>query len=509
MMTPIMTAVFRRFLLVEMLWLALPMVGQGQQAALETTAETSERPRIETREIEATPKLPPVPALAYRFWPSEHVQQEGSADRFIMRAVLMVSNGQTVQKAWREYAKAREDKSTDWSNGRLEGERLEAAKKWLGQFPLASVLGELRRAALKRDNVLRLELGDMPLEKMFALLLPEIQETRNVARLLRVEISVLIAEQKYEEAIDRLQLGFRLASSFRSSTFLISQLVGIAIATIMQDAAMELVSSPDAPNIYWALATLPRPLIPIDSSARAEMEQIKRFMMVEIPVNVRLTPGQWNEKAIDMVMRLQTLDGDADLSRLKVTIGVAAYLTVTALPAKNGLVKAGFNEKKVKQMSPAEAVLRWIDYEGSRIVDDRQKWMMLPRSIRGQYLDRGKQQAQGAGNRNFMSLGPQTIIDLLLPAVAATQNAERRLQVILDLLQTTEAIRAYVAVNDAFPKSLEKLEPLPALLNPRTGEPFGYALKKDDKGKEYAVLTANDHHLIRQNRIVRIQLRDE
>jgi len=44
-------------------------------------------------------------------------------------------------------------------------------------------------------------------------------------------------------------------------------------------------------------------------------------------------------------------------------------------------------------------------------------------------------------------------------------------------------IRAYAAVNDALPRSLEKLEPLPALLNPRTGKHFGYAVKKDDQGK--------------------------
>ncbi|HIM30375.1 MAG TPA: hypothetical protein EYG57_12630 [Planctomycetes bacterium] len=70
-------------------------------------------------------------------------------------------------------------------------------------------------------------------------------------------------------------------------------------------------------------------------------------------------------------------------------------------------------------------------------------------------------------------------------------------------------IRAYAAVNDALPRSLEKLEPLPALLNPRTGKHFGYAVKKDDQGKEYAVLSADDHESVHQNRIMQIHFRGE
>lgn len=108
-----------------------------------------------------------------------------------------------------------------------------------------------------------------------------------------------------------------------------------------------------------------------------------------------------------------------------------------------------------------------------------------------------------------MSLCLSVRISVALSSLASAYSLQQLLTCCCQPWQTTEVIRAYAAVNDAFPKSLEDLEPLPALLNPRTGKHFGYAVKKDDQGKEYAVLSADDHESLHQNRIVQIHLRGE
>ena len=52
---------------------------------------------------------------------------------------------------------------------------------------------------------------------------------------------------------------------------MINGLVGVAIAVVSLDAVDELIARPDAPNLYWALTALPRPLI--DMRRELELEQ--------------------------------------------------------------------------------------------------------------------------------------------------------------------------------------------------------------------------------------------
>ena len=47
-------------------------------------------------------------------------------------------------------------------------------------------------------------------------------------------------------------------------------LVGVACATQFADCLPELSERPDAPNLYWALAGLPRPFVDVDEAVRWE-----------------------------------------------------------------------------------------------------------------------------------------------------------------------------------------------------------------------------------------------
>ena len=53
---------------------------------------------------------------------------------------------------------------------------------------------------------------------------------------------------------------------------MINGLVGIAIARRLIDRVDELIAQPGAPNLYWALTALPRPLIGLRD--QMELEQV-------------------------------------------------------------------------------------------------------------------------------------------------------------------------------------------------------------------------------------------
>ena len=55
---------------------------------------------------------------------------------------------------------------------------------------------------------------------------------------------------------------------------MIHGLIGVSIAGIMSRQVLELLQQPDAPNLYWALTMLPRPLIDIRGGVEAEMNAV-------------------------------------------------------------------------------------------------------------------------------------------------------------------------------------------------------------------------------------------
>src|SRR5262249_57414803 len=48
-------------------------------------------------------------------------------------------------------------------------------------------------------------------------------------------------------------------------------MVGNAVCTLMLSRVEEWIQAPDAPNLYWALTNLPRPLIDLRKSLEGEM----------------------------------------------------------------------------------------------------------------------------------------------------------------------------------------------------------------------------------------------
>ena len=86
---------------------------------------------------------------------------------------------------------------------------------------------------------------------------------------MRVRLDML--DGKLDQAVEDMQTGFALGRHVGGAPILINSMVGIAISHIMLNQVEEFVQLDKRPNLYWALADLPRPLIDLrQASARGE-----------------------------------------------------------------------------------------------------------------------------------------------------------------------------------------------------------------------------------------------
>src|SRR5262249_26458559 len=104
------------------------------------------------------------------------------------------------------------------------------------------------------------------------ILLPDLQEMRTFGRLLALKARAEVADGNFSEAVRTLETGFAFSAHVNEAPFLINNLVALSSANQLLDVLLELAERPDAPNLYWALATLPRPLI--DPRRGYEFEQV-------------------------------------------------------------------------------------------------------------------------------------------------------------------------------------------------------------------------------------------
>src|SRR5947209_1955988 len=166
-------------------------------------------------------------------------------------------------------------------------------------------------------------------------LLPDVQQLRDLANPLKLQAQLEIADGHFTEAVRILRIGYTMAKHANQADTLISSLVGTAIAQLMTDQATELSQIPGAPNLYWALTDLPRPLINLREAMQAERLMVNAlFPLQESGVDVRTIPlsiQQFQE-------RLRQLTGDPPYERTKFRLALIAITAKCYPEAKRFLL---------------------------------------------------------------------------------------------------------------------------------------------------------------------------
>ncbi len=436
----------------------LPRVSPGQSGLMAPPSPKKKGPP--TLKFTVLPSAEPIPALKYQFLPTLMDRRRGNAAVNYNKLAIQVET-------------------------RFKDEDLDRIKAWcsVGQTPLGELpLGEVRALLAKhkrfladldtaaRFNQCDWQAFDDPVD-FYRLALPELQNLRQMCRLLGVRARLEIAEGRYDDAVHSLQTGYAAGQHAADSPTLVSGLVGVACSSVMSSRVAELVQRPDAPNLYWALASLPDPLIDLRPGFEGEMYSIH----LSCPKMADIESGGHNEEywrdAVNGLWAKVTEIGGGPKEGVLGTEPVVAILAARGYPmARQALIDWGRSPEEVDRMpvSQVTAIYTIRTYEEFR--DNLFKWFHVPFWQAGD-IDQAEMTLVREGR--FREIIP--IASLVLPAINAANRAGVRCEREIRMLQVVEAIR----MHGRLPQRLAEITKVPIPLDPGTGKPFGYQLKGD------------------------------
>lgn len=440
--------------------------GQAPQTKEKKDDEKPAEKWLFDRSLAVTPAAEPVPALKYRLYPSSMERKEGNAVPIYLRFAH-----QRPDALKKQY----QDEPQKWNKLPLEKMPLDEVKKFLEGHPLKYNLRQLDLGARRRtaDWSYTIDAGDP-----IGLLLPDMQEMRIQAPLLVLKARVEIAEHRYADALHTLETGFSFSQQVNNGPFLISSLVGIACANQFADCLLELMERPDAPNVYWALTVIPRPLF--DLRQGFEFEQ--NIVELQFPDLADLSRSRSAEEWEAAFSR--TLTGvRKELDRLSKTRKNSKPLKPGTAPtdpasrspdlpvARKYLAEVvGISAARIDAMHPAEVLLLYLVHLNHELRDEFFKCTYVP-------FPQSRRLGQEAEAR--LKSAPDTeaaeIPRMFLPAILKVQLAQVRIELKLAASRVIEALRMHAAAHGGqLPDKLGEVTIVPVPNDPGTGRPFEY-----------------------------------
>ncbi len=352
------------------------------------------------------------------------------------------------------------------------------------------------------DQATRCEYCDwqLPIREtlFYTILLPELQQTRQFGRIIGTKARIHVARGEFEEAIRALRIGYALGQDAAEGETLVNALVGMAICNIMSDQVLEFVQQPDAPNLYWALTKLPRPLIDIREATEAEMHAIElSFPEVRDWENATGTAAQWSERLHTFYHKLAEMSGDSKMKANAQRAMVTAS-SIRGYPmAKRALIERGLSPEIAEAMPVGQIILLYTMQTYRDLRDDLFKWFSVPYPEFRERTDAAMTELRRSviERREIVP-----VAGVFLPAVQASRTAVVRNDRQIAVLRVIEAIRMYAADHDGqLPRALSNVTKVPVPGDPLTGKPFDYRVDG-----EVAYLKGQSLHGIPLNYEIRI-----
>ncbi len=318
-------------------------------------------------------------------------------------------------------------------------------------------------------------------EDIFAILLPEIQDIRSIARLLALKARLEIARGEHDQALRTFQTAYMVALHTAEGPFLICDLVGNANASILHNQVITFISSPNAPNLYWSLTALPRPLIDLRDAIELEASGVYYYFPQLLAAKTKtLTAQQWEaelDSFIDKFERsIELIGGQVEVEEIKKRLNREEILA-RSVEAKAGLIMLGHPKDAAKQMPKAQAILLYTALIFDHFRDDLFKWSYVP-------YPRGREEFRKARQRLTEHSDEAEIVPVastILPAIDRAVTSVTLRQREVEVMRIVEALRDYAAEHgNKFPESLADIKSVPIPDNPMTGKPFNYRLDGED-----------------------------
>ncbi len=438
---------------VALLALLAPYANAGDKPA--------EEKWISDRALTVSPAPAPVPALKYRLFPMISERKDGNAVPIYLR--LNHEQSDAARKLWSE-------EPVKWNKLPLDQIPLKEAKEFLQRFRAFYQqfdLGARRKCAewnytLDQGSVIDIRL-------------PDTQQMRSFVPMMVLRARVDAAEGNFAAAVRALETGFSFSQQVGDGPFLISELVGIACAYHFAEVVTDVVERPGAPNLYWALTAMPRPLIDL----RKGMEFEQRVLEMEFPELADLdrprTAEEWN--AVLARFRTHFRSPVFRQQGQKYLPGTAPEDSAADSPnlaaAKKYLTeRGGMKPAEVDAMVPAQVLLNWLVRYYRELSEDRYRAMYLPYPQAKPLVTDSMQRLKAAPDSEAKQL-----VEGTLPMVLAVQAAQARIESKLALLRAVEALRLYAAGHGGkLPERLDQVTEVPIPDDPATGKPLEYSL---------------------------------
>ena len=428
------------------------------------------------RTLTLVPKAEVKPALSVQFFPNSFNSKSGNAAVYYLKAGGFFEQTPSLQakrKFEEDSRKAAKDENYPplvWLETELKDLPVDKVKEYLGYTAFQPRF--LEEAAARRlcDFDRQIKTVDNPM----GYLLPEIQAIRETARMQALRFLVAMSEDRTDDAIKILGQIFAMGPHLSQEPFLVSTLVGAACVGIGWQQAFYLSEHPNAPNLYWAIATLPRPLINLEHSLAYEreflFEQVKELREVD---DQPKPDGYWSE-FIDRYMQ-STRDMQTDLlkSSLYGKAGFTLAIGANVAKAREYLIEVeGVTAEKLDSLPNTQIFFLAVRKFYERFRDEEFKSCFLPEGFARKSWPKPTDFTEL--NRRYGLLTAPTAE--FLAAVQAVKAVAQRKQQEFALWQTIESIRHHLATHDnQLPNSLADLE-LPAPYDPLTNQPFEYLL---------------------------------
>ncbi|BBO30530.1 hypothetical protein [Lacipirellula parvula] len=425
-----------------------------------------------------TPAAEPVPALKHRLTLRERELKPGNAATHYSRA--FPEGG--VESIWKRLEKEYGDEEVHrWYDQTLPLEKLPLDKAKQAATSFQDIIDNFVAPGSER---LDCDWGHGIITELrgpdiYGFRLPEIQAMRAISRGLMLAARVAVADHDYPQVINLLRMNYRLGEDVAKSPFIVSGLVGLAICGMGNAEAIELISAPDSPNLYWAIAELPRPLVDLRTSIRHELSfNVAIFPFMESPETAQHSPEQWAQLLADSFISLQQLsaNGSAQPDPQAARLAVAGWGVLAYPAAKQRLLDSGMEAAVVEAMPVGQVLAIDAAREFRRIADVMEKWWYVPvAQLKGVAIDSEEFRGGSSLEGNFAKAAAQ----VMLPALRSVRSAEVKLEWQLNALQTIEAIRMHAAQTGKLPAALDEIKAVPLPLNPLTGKPYQYRLDGD------------------------------
>lgn len=205
---------------------------------------------VDARTVEFTlhPAKAPEPAQKYQLLPKADEQIDADAVPLYEQAVKALPKGANVEQI-REWVRL--------PAGQFPQKQ---AEETLGQY-MESLRLVARAARCNECNWHQWKPGTQS---------ANLSECRTLAFVIELWVTLEISRGGYEGAIAAMQTGFGMARHLGQAPIIVQAVIGAAVGGLMCRDVEQFVQQETAPNLYWALANLPKPIIDMEKSIESE-----------------------------------------------------------------------------------------------------------------------------------------------------------------------------------------------------------------------------------------------